>query len=41
MTQSGQFDQFSDDVLKRTHTCGQLAAGDIGATVRLCGWVRS
>ncbi|MCD6365084.1 MAG: aspartate--tRNA ligase [Planctomycetes bacterium] len=32
---------FSDDVLKRTHTCGQLRADDIGARVRLCGWVRS
>src|SRR5690348_17442219 len=23
----------------RTHTCGQLRAGDAGATVRLSGWV--
>ncbi len=32
---------FSDDVLKRTHYCGQLRAGDVGKSVRLCGWVRS
>jgi len=33
--------RYSDDVLKRTHTCGQLRAADIGAAVRVCGWVRS
>jgi len=32
---------FSDDVLKKTHSCGQLRSADIGAKVRLCGWVRS
>ncbi|KKN70316.1 hypothetical protein LCGC14_0431820, partial [marine sediment metagenome] len=30
-----------DDVLKRTHTCGQLRETDIDTEVRLCGWVRS
>ena len=30
-----------DDVLKRTHTCGQLRETDIDTDVRLCGWVRS
>jgi aspartyl-tRNA synthetase len=34
-------EQFSDEVLKRTHTCGQLRATDVGSRVRLCGWVRS
>ena len=33
--------RYSDDVLKRTHTCGQLRAADIGAHARVCGWVRS
>jgi len=32
---------FSDDALKRTHSCGALRADDIGRRVRLCGWVRS
>ncbi len=31
----------SDEVLRRTHTCGQLRAEDVGKEVRLCGWVRS
>ena len=31
----------NDEVLKRTHTCGQLRAEDVGKHVRLCGWVRS
>ncbi len=32
---------FSDDILKRTHTCGQLRDTDIDSEVRLAGWVRS
>jgi len=32
---------FSDEALKRTHTCGDLRADNVGARVRLCGWVRS
>jgi len=32
---------YSDDVLKRTHSCGQLRSSDIDGDVRLCGWVRS
>src|SRR5512137_2722503 len=30
-----------DEALKRTHSCGQLRAADVGKHVRLCGWVRS
>jgi len=30
-----------DQALKRTHNCGELRAADVGARVRLCGWVRS
>ena len=30
-----------DEAMKRTHTCGQLRAADVGQHVRLCGWVRS
>jgi aspartyl-tRNA synthetase len=26
---------------QRTHTCGALRAGDVGATVALSGWVNS
>jgi len=32
---------FSDEVLKRTHNCGELRHDDCGRRVRLCGWVRS
>jgi aspartyl-tRNA synthetase len=31
----------SDEVLARTHRCGQLRLEDVGKDVRLCGWVRS
>ena len=31
----------TDDVLKRSHTCGQLRDTDIDSHVKLCGWVRS
>ena len=34
-------EQFSEEVLNRTHTCNQLCSDDVGAEVRLCGWVRS
>ncbi|MGC9455138.1 MAG: aspartate--tRNA ligase [Phycisphaerae bacterium] len=30
-----------DEMLKRTHTCGDLRSDDIDADVRLCGWVKS
>ncbi len=32
---------FKDEVLKRTHNCGQLRIEDVDSSVRLCGWVRS
>ncbi|HHH76332.1 MAG TPA: aspartate--tRNA ligase, partial [Phycisphaerae bacterium] len=32
---------FNDDVLKRTHTCGQLRKEQVGEAIRLCGWVKS
>ena len=32
---------FNDEVLKRTHSCGDLRVDDIGTNVQLCGWVRS
>ena len=32
---------YDDKVLARTHNCGQLREGNIGAEVRLCGWLRS
>ncbi|MCK5113433.1 MAG: aspartate--tRNA ligase [Phycisphaerae bacterium] len=32
---------YSKDVLKRTHTCGQLRSSDIDKDVQMCGWVRS
>ncbi len=32
---------FSDESLKKTHSCGQLRIADVGGKVRLCGWVRS
>ncbi|MHC4562665.1 MAG: aspartate--tRNA ligase [Planctomycetota bacterium] len=33
--------QSGNNVLERTHTCGQLRDSDIDGEVRLCGWVRS
>ena len=30
-----------NEAVKRTHSCGQLRAADVGQHVRLCGWVRS
>jgi len=33
--------EFSDEVLRRTHTCGELRIADDQKEVRLCGWVRS
>jgi len=32
---------FENQILHRTHTCGELQSEDVGKTVRLCGWVRS
>ena len=32
---------FSDEALKRTHTCGELREANITQRVQLCGWVRS
>jgi len=32
---------YNDEVLKRTHSCGQLRIADDGSEIRLCGWVRS
>ena len=32
---------FGDEVLKRTHNCGELRIEDAEKKVRLCGWVRS
>ena len=34
-------ERFAEEVLRKTHTCGQLRLSDAGKTVRLCGWVRS
>jgi aspartyl-tRNA synthetase len=31
----------NDDMLNRTHTCGELRKDDVGREVRLCGWVKS
>ncbi len=30
-----------ENVLHRTHTCGQLRAADVGEIVQICGWVKS
>ncbi len=32
---------YGDEVLNRTHYCGQLRIEDVDRHVRLCGWVRS
>jgi len=34
-------EQFSDEVLHRSHSCGELRAENLGQRVLLCGWVRS
>ena len=34
-------ESFSDETLRRSHTCGELRDENIGDRVRLCGWVRS
>jgi len=32
---------FNEEMLKRSHMCGELRESDLGAEVCLCGWVRS